>query len=98
MARGTEVEENIPARPRANAAVTLAVLALLVAIAGLVMALGARNRADTAVDTANKTEAYTKETVEKSLNEANKATPGGGIGTDSARPADPTPYPTVNGQ
>lgn len=99
MAR-IDADTDVPARPRANAAVAIATLALIVAVIGLVVALGARNRADGAVDIANKTKTFTEETVDKAVNEASKATPGGGVSPDNPVPAGGSGelYPDANGQ
>jgi hypothetical protein len=53
------------------------------------LTLGARNRATDAQKAANSTRQYAQDTVKKALNEANKASPGGGTGAN-------TPVPTVN--
>jgi hypothetical protein len=89
MAKKTDEEYRINTRAKANAALTFALLALLIAIIGIIFTIGARNRAIDAQKTANSTKQYTEETVKKAVNEASKASPGGGTGPN-------TPIPPVN--
>jgi hypothetical protein len=84
-------------RAKANAALTLAIIALLLALLALGLTLGARNEANQAQETANKTRQYTQDTVEKALHEANKAT-SGSTGTNNPVPAEGTTLPNANGQ
>lgn len=61
--------------------------------------LGARNRAEEAQRSADSAKAYTEETVDKALNEANKATSGSGAGPNKPVPAEGgNPLPNANGQ
>jgi hypothetical protein len=97
MVKKTETEYRISSQIKANAALTMAILALLIAVANLLFTLGARNRAIDAQNTANNTKRYTEETVKKAINEAGKASPGGGTGTNTSVPAVNT-TPNGNGQ
>jgi hypothetical protein len=96
MANKTE-EDHINTRARANAALTFALLAALIAVIGIIFTIGARNRAIDAQKTANNTKQYTQETVKKAINEANKASSGGGVGPNVPVPAVNT-TPNGNGQ
>ena len=63
MASNTTSE--LPYRTRANAAITLALLSLIVAAVSVALAIGARNRAADAQNVANNTKKYAESTVKK---------------------------------
>jgi hypothetical protein len=99
MAQKTEpAEYRVPTRAKANMADFFAFLALVISIVALVLTIGARNMASDAQKTANNTKNYAQTAVDKALNEANKASTGGGTGQNNPQPAAGTTMPNGNGQ
>jgi phenylalanyl-tRNA synthetase beta subunit len=83
MARNQMSEYFLASQAKATAAVALAIIAIIMSVLSFLFTLGARNMASQAQTTANNTKAYTQTTVDKALNEANKASSGGGVGPNT---------------